>query len=176
MTDGDAGRDVTSIEKIRELIFGPQMEEYQRRFDLLEDQLKATAAEMRSDLKQRLDDVQSSLKDEITALKQQLASERKDRGSSHDTVLKEVAEARKEHSGQLKKLEGRVTKAQQVRADELQARLVALEKDLAAKTEALRAAMDEGMDNLSESKLDRRALADAISQIVGRLVGGDAAD
>lgn len=70
------GGDVTTVEpsadanvdKIREILFGGQMQDYELRFTALEDRLAAAAAELREETRTRLDALEAYAKREIGAL------------------------------------------------------------------------------------------------------------
>ena len=56
-----------SVDKIREIIFGNQMQDYDKRFARLEDGLEKKLTELRDATHKRLDSIESFIKKEIEA-------------------------------------------------------------------------------------------------------------
>jgi len=68
-----------SLEKIREILFGGQMQEFQRRCDRLEERLVNIAADLRADLKKSLDSLESSFRGELESWNSRFTAERNER-------------------------------------------------------------------------------------------------
>ena len=65
-----------NVDKIRDILFGNQMKDYDAKFARLEASLKADAGELGDDLKQRLASLESFVKGELGAVTEQLESEK----------------------------------------------------------------------------------------------------
>ena len=58
----------TSIRKIRDILFGAQARDYERKFATLEEQLLKESADLRNDLKRRFDSLELYIKKEVEAI------------------------------------------------------------------------------------------------------------
>ena len=61
-----------NVDQIRDILFGGQMRDYERRFDELDERLKRDAERMRSDLLKRVENLEVLLKDQHDKLGAQL--------------------------------------------------------------------------------------------------------
>lgn len=53
-----------NVDQIRDILFGGQMRDYERRFEELEERLKRDAERMRADMSKRFDGIEAMLKDQ----------------------------------------------------------------------------------------------------------------
>lgn len=78
-----------NLDKIRDILFGTQMREYERRFNRMEERLIKEFAESRDDTKKRLDSLETYVRQEVESLneavkKQQLAQDQAIREVTQD--------------------------------------------------------------------------------------------
>jgi hypothetical protein len=71
-----------SLEKVRDILFGSQSREYEKRFARLEERLLKEAADLRADLKKRFDTLEIYIKKEVESLMTQMKAEREERTQS----------------------------------------------------------------------------------------------
>lgn len=74
-----------NLDKVRDLLFGGQMRDYNRKFARLEERLTKETADLRDDVKQRLAGLEAYLKAEVESLSERLRSEQEslyDRGTA----------------------------------------------------------------------------------------------
>ncbi|MEO0973754.1 MAG: hypothetical protein AAFX85_11720, partial [Pseudomonadota bacterium] len=81
------------IDKIREIIFGGQMRDYEQRFALLERQLTERTQRLGNDLTRRLDTIEKDLRSDISKLGEQLVAEARERGAERDSAARALREA-----------------------------------------------------------------------------------
>ena len=110
-TDETAG--VGNIEKVRDILFGSQMRDYEKRFARMEERLAKETANLREETRKRFDAIEGYAKREVESLSDRLSTEQNERteslkreAGSLDERLKvehtERAEALKELSRELK--------------------------------------------------------------------------
>lgn len=68
-----------SVDDIRDILFGNQMNEYEKKFTSLEDLMAQKLADIREETRKRLDSLENFVKSEIEALDERLKTERKER-------------------------------------------------------------------------------------------------
>src|SRR5437660_1779591 len=71
-----------NVEKIRDILFGVQMREYENRFARLEENLLKEAADLRENTRKRFDAMESYVRNEFESLQGRLRSEREERANS----------------------------------------------------------------------------------------------
>src|SRR5215468_6407077 len=75
---------IGNIDKIRDILFGSQMRDYDRRFTRLEEKLLKEAADAREDSRRRFDALENFIKQEIGALGDRLRAESQERSQSSE--------------------------------------------------------------------------------------------
>jgi hypothetical protein len=61
-------REGANVDKIRDILFGSQMRDYDKRFGRLEERLAKAADALRDDLKKRFDSLESFVQQEVESL------------------------------------------------------------------------------------------------------------
>ena len=122
-----------NVDQIRDILFGGQMRDYERRFLELSQRLESESQRLHNDLDQRLGQLEKRVDDHFDKLGKQLRQEIADRSAGIDD------------------LETRMQQGQRTLRAELQGGLQALEGDLAAKDERQR----EGLAELRQLLLTR---------------------
>lgn len=122
-----------NVDQIRDILFGGQMRDYERRFLELSQRLESESQRLHNDLDQRLGQLEKRVDDHFDKLGKQLRQEIADRSAGIDD------------------LETRMQQGQRTLRGELQGGLQALEGDLAAKDERQR----EGLAELRQMLLTR---------------------
>ena len=92
------GGEVVGVDKIRDLLFGNQMQDYDRRFSMLEERFLQRFREVESETARNLGSFESSAKKQMESLEGQLREE-KDQRTDAD---KESERTQREHMTQLK--------------------------------------------------------------------------
>ncbi len=123
-----------NVDQIRDILFGGQMRDYERRFVELDQRLATDMARLQEAQNEQLKRLERRLDEQFEKLAQQLRKEVQDRTSAVDD------------------LESRVQQAARTARAEINAGIDALQHELAATDERLRAALTE-----LESALARRA-------------------
>ncbi|MBK6304308.1 MAG: hypothetical protein IPF47_00805 [Gemmatimonadetes bacterium] len=71
--------DTGNVDKIRDILFGAQMRDYDRRFTTLEERLLRESGELRDDMHRRLTATEQFLRGELESLSASLSAEQRDR-------------------------------------------------------------------------------------------------
>src|SRR5271169_4219003 len=75
-------REGANVDKIRDILFGSNMREYEKRFARLEEKLTKSSEALREDLKKRFDSLESYVREEMESLGQRLKTEKSERGEA----------------------------------------------------------------------------------------------
>lgn len=164
-----------NVDKIRELIFGSQMRDYDTKFTRLEDRLLKEGSDLREDIKRRFATLEAFIKSELGALDEADKGERKERIAAVKELTDEGKAGLKGSEKKSALIEEQNAKAQrelrQLIFDESKRLAEEIEQKYAAATSDLgREAKD-----IRGSLTDRHSLADLFAELSLRLKDGPAA-
>ncbi|MEO0422366.1 MAG: hypothetical protein AAF184_08540 [Pseudomonadota bacterium] len=157
------------IDKIREIIFGVQMRDYEERFKLLERQLTDRTEQLGKQLAQRLESLEQQMRADVGRLGDQLASEARQRGEERDVAaaalrdadaaikarLESVAKSGNEEIGEVREV--------------IQRNSADFHDALMNLSERLDKALAQTADTLEDVKVSRDDLAGLLSDVARRL-------
>ena len=98
-----------SIDKVRDILFGGQMREVDRRFARIEERLTKELADLRDDLRKRLDTLDAHVRRENDALADLLKAERTDRTDAHSALSSELKEQARTHERRASAIDDQLT-------------------------------------------------------------------
>src|SRR5271156_4905894 len=87
---GEAG--AGNIDKIRDILFGSNMRDYELRFAHLEEALKKESADLRDSTRRHLESLESFVHKELAALEARLNAERDERSAGAASILRKIGE------------------------------------------------------------------------------------
>jgi len=164
-------REGANVDKIRDILFGSQMRDYEKRFARLEERLAKASDALRDDLKKRFDSLESFVQQEMEALGQRLKTEKTERADTLKELTRETRDSSKNLEKKLSQLEEQLSSAQ----GDLRTRILDQSKALGneirkAQTE-MEAALEREAEALRHEKTDRETLGDMFSELGLRLKG-----
>lgn len=158
-----------NVNKIRDILFGSQMRDYDRKFVQLEERLLKEAADLREDVKRRFASIEAFIKGEVEALDGAVKSEKNER-------MEEVKELGAETKENVKRLEKRLaqldedgSKAQRNLRQLVLDESKRLSEEIAAKHSDVSANLAREMQQLRNILTDRHALSDLFAELSLRL-------
>lgn len=80
----------TNLDKIRDILFGAQVRDHERRFTKLEAQLLAEAAQLRNDLKERFASLEQYILNEVDNVTGRLTAEEQSRSNAVGRLTMEL--------------------------------------------------------------------------------------
>ncbi len=158
-----------NLDKIRDILFGAQVRDHERRFTKLEAQLLAEAAQLRNDLKERFAALDAYIRHEVESVTGRLKAEeqqRTDAVGQLTTELHTLAGALKQTASQLREQSDQAHRELQ---DQLHQQATSLAGDFTQRHTALSATLDEAVRQLSHQKTDRASLASLFQELSQRL-------
>ncbi len=167
--DGSAA----SIDKVRDILFGGQVREFDRRFSRLEERLLKETNDLKEHLKGRLDALEKFTKKETESLADQIKAEHDDRADSHSTLARELKDTAKSLEKRTSSLDDQQTKSQR----ELRQQILDLGQrfndDLRKRIDDVMARLASEAHQLRTDKADRATLAALLTEMALRLTGED---
>ena len=158
-----------NVDKIRDILFGTQMRDYDTRFSRLEETVAKETAEIRDSSRRRLDQLEQYIKREFEALELRIKAEREERaeaGSQSSRELKELGEAL---TRRLRELDDRGVGVER----DLRKHLLQQSKDLSdqmqQRHDEVSTLLERRFQELRHGKTDRAALATLFTEVALRL-------
>ena len=158
-----------NIDKVRDILFGTQMREYERRFARLEARLMQETAELRDDVRKRLAALEQFATGETASLADRLKAERDERGDAEKELARGTADAVKafeKKTGQIDDTISRVQRELRQQMLELQQRMT---DDLRQKIDEVLTRLGHEASDLRTEKTDRATLAALLTEMAMRL-------
>ncbi len=158
-----------NIDKIRDILFGAQMRDYERRFFRLEERLVKEAADAREDTRRRFDALESFIKQEISALGDRLRSENQQRSQADEDLTRELRDAARALGNKINALDENTSQAQRELRQQLLDQARNLADEIRLKHDDLSAALAREARDLRHDKTDRAALSNLFTELAMRL-------
>jgi uncharacterized protein YoxC len=154
---GDGGG-VGNLDKVRDILFGNQMREVERRFARLEERLLKETQEMKDDVKRRLEALETFARKETESLADQLRGERGERLESTRTLERRDTT-----------LDEQLTKGHRELRQQILEQHQRLSDDIRQKVEEVLASLARETGELRADKADRATIATLLTEMAMRL-------
>src|SRR5580704_2236149 len=168
VTNGEL-REGANVDKIRDILFGSNMREYEKRFARLEERLNKSSEALREDLKKRFDSLESYVREELESLGQRLKTEKSERGESLKELTRESRDNSKALEKMLSQLEEQLASAQADLRSKILEQSKALGNQIQKSKDELETALEHEAETLRADKTDRAMLADLFTVLSMRL-------
>jgi hypothetical protein len=165
MTDQGPG----NVDKIRDILFGNQMRDYEARFSRLEESLHKESQDLKETTRRRFDNLEDYLKKELESIETRLRSESEERSEAVRQLSRELRELSDALYRKLRETQEQNSAAERsIRRDLLQ-KSQEIGDEIRAKTEQLSTVMERRAGELRNDKADRAALAALFTEVAMRL-------
>ena len=158
-----------NVDKIRDILFGTQMRDYDKKFSRFEERLLKETAELREEIKRRFASLETYIKNEVDALTVRQKAEKTERLEAIKELSRELQESNKAWEKKAGQLEDAAARAQR----DLRQQILEESKRLAAEINEKHADVSRRLDKesaeLRGSLTDRLALADLFTEVGLRL-------
>jgi hypothetical protein len=166
---GSTLTEASNIDKIREILFGVQMRDYEKRFSRLEERLLKESSDLRDDTRKRFEALESFVKSEFEALSERLVAEQRNRDESVQNLSRELQDTGRRLEGKLGQLDEQTSRAQRELRQQILDQSKNLSDEIRQKADELSALLDRQVSELGNAKTDRAALAGLFSEVALRL-------
>jgi len=159
------GTEVVGVDKIRDLLFGSQMQDYDRRFSMLEERFSQRFREVESETARNLSSLELSAKQQLESLAAQLREE-KDLRTDTD---KEIERTQRDHydtvEKRLRSTSEQLSRLERDQADRLAQEVQSLRDEIKRRSEDIQRTIEKMFSELSNVKTDRNLLAGLFLEI-----------
>lgn len=163
-----------NLDKIRDILFGAQAREHDRRFAQLEQHLLREATDLRNDLKRRFESLELYIKKEVESLTSRLSKEQDVRGESVTRLTQDLMQLAVTLEEKAHRLEQQANQAQSHVLQQLTERTNELADDVRTRHAETTSAFEGAVRDLRAEKADRAALAAILLEAAQRLSNGEA--
>jgi DNA repair exonuclease SbcCD ATPase subunit len=158
-----------SLDKVRDILFGNQMRDVERRFARLEERLAKETADLKEDLRKRLDTLEAYMRRESESLEGQIKAERADRVDAHASLANELKDNARAFERRSTSIDEQHSKGQRDLRQQMLEQHQRLSDDLRQKVEEILATLSRTAQELRTDKTDRATLAALLTEVAMRL-------
>lgn len=164
--DGASG---ASLEKVRDLLFGGQMRDYDRKFARLEERLAKETTDLRDEVKKRLSSLEQFIRAEVESLSDRLQTEQQERSRAAQDLAGNLKEASQAFERRTSQLDDLIAKSQRELRQQLHDQRQQLGDDIRQRADDVLAKLAREAHELRSDKADRSALAALLTEMAMRL-------
>ena len=169
--DGGESAGTGNLEKVRDILFGNQMREVDRRFARLEERIIKETRDLREDVKRRLDALEAHTNRETETLAGQIRQERTERLEGDVRFARELTDTVAAFERRSASIEEQQAKGQREIRQQMLEQQQRLSDELRDKMEEVLAVLARETHELRTDKTDRQALASLLKEMAMRLTG-----
>lgn len=171
-----AGADAGNIDKIRDILFGNQVRDFDRRFSQFEQHLLEITSDLRSDVYKRLDALEAYFKAELSAEKDRLRTEAAQRLEAEKHLSESIKGVSALFERQVQVVEEKTSEHLSELRQQLLVQSKQLTDDLQARYERTTETIGSSARRLEEAKLDRSTLSEYLMDLAMRISGSPASE
>lgn len=158
-----------SIDKIRDLIFGTQMQDYEKRFSRLEERLFKEMSESRNESKKSLDSLEKYISKEIEMLKDRIAQEQTSRMEAFKELSRQLRETTRSFEKKIDSLSDQLTNNSNDLHQEISELSQSLRNEIRLRYEEAVYLIEQSVEELRNDKMNRASLANFLSEMAMRI-------
>lgn len=162
---------VESLDKVRDILFGQQVRDQEKRFTRLEERLAREITDARDDLAKRMGALEAFAKSEVDSLIDRLKTEKDERVRTDRETAKELEESSKSLEKKFSDLDGRTTDAQREIRKLILDQSKLLRDEMLKSNQELSTTLQKAIAELRHDKADRFALGDLLTEMALKLKG-----
>jgi phage gp36-like protein len=161
--------EINSLDKVRDILFGNQIREVEKKFTRLEERLVKELTNVRDENRKRLDSLEIYIKKEVESLTERLKNEQLER----DSGVKALAEEHKNITISLEKkftqFEEQNINSQRELREQILNQSHSLQDDIRQKYEEILTLLEREAQELRRDKTDRSSLSSLFTELAIRL-------
>jgi hypothetical protein len=167
--DSGVSGDAVGVDKIRDLLFGNQMQDYDRRFSKLEERFLQRFKDVESEAKRNLEMYESNSKKQVESLAVQLRNEKEARAEADKEIDRNLREQNQALEKQVRALSDQLSELDRDVADRINRSDHMLREEIKQKIENVQLLIEKMFSDLSNVKTDRNLLAGLFVEVAKAL-------
>ncbi|ALG69120.1 hypothetical protein [Beggiatoa leptomitoformis] len=169
LVEANLNTGIGSVEKIRDILFGNQIRDYDKRFKRLEERLIQESQQMRDDMSNRMHALEELLNSEVDALSEKNKAERQERILNVQDLQHELNALKNEVNNRSAQLEEQFSKELKLLRQQLHSKTQEIVAQLRLQNDNLTGLVSQEISQLQEEKVSRSDLAAFFSEFALRL-------
>jgi DNA repair exonuclease SbcCD ATPase subunit len=161
------------MDKIRDILFGNQARDYDKRFSRMESQLNREAAELRQELLKRVDTLESYIKQEIKDINARIKNENNERAEGDAQLQKDLKEMFETLSKKLHQEEENLAERSADLREQILEQSKQLSDEISTKHEQATQSLKQAAMELDDAKMNRADLSGFLLDIAMRISGDE---
>jgi exonuclease VII large subunit len=166
--------DTGSVDKIRDILFGNQMRDFQRRFSQMEERVAKATQDLRNETYKRLETLEHFIKKEQDTLKDRLKSEADQREIDDKKLQDDLKDAAASLKKDITKAEEKLLELTSELRQQLLDQSKTLTEDIQHRHEQTSKMVHNTANGLDEAKLDRSTFSEYLIEMAMRISNHDA--
>lgn len=158
-----------SVDKIRDIIFGSQIKNYEARFARLERDLVRETVELKDLMRKRFESIEAFFKAESEAMAARLRAEKEERATHVANVHRETKEAHDGLASHVSNVEAAMNEAHSSLRQDLMTESRKLLEEIDQRYDSVRSLMEARVLELRTQKVDRAHMSDLFRVLAAHL-------
>lgn len=158
-----------NVEKIRDILFGTQMREYEKRFNRLEDRMQKEVNSLKDELLKSFESLEKYMKKEFELLNERLEKEQDDRSSSVNKLTESLKDSSSSFEKKLIQTEDKLNKRSRELHEQILSQSKSLSDEIRQKHETISELLDKEAQELRTDKVERADLSELMMEMAMRL-------
>jgi hypothetical protein len=167
--NGSSEQGAANVDKIRDILFGSQIKNYEARFARLEDTLARETTELKDTMRRRFESVEGFFRKEAEALAGRLKAEKEERNEGLKSIARDLKSASDLLTKKVLELDNKTAEEQSGLRQELMQESRKLLEEIRHKSDNLTALVERRADELRDRKIDRATLASLLTEVAVQL-------
>ena len=172
---GNEMAEVGNMDKIRDILFGNQAKDYEKRFARMEDQFTQEATELKGELLKRIDALEIYIKQEMKDFNDRIKNESIERADSQKNIQRELKESFESLNKKLLQEEENLAKKSTELRDQILEQSKQLTAEIMSKSDQASNNLKQVAKELDDAKVNRSDLSGFFLDLAMRLSGDDSA-
>jgi DNA anti-recombination protein RmuC len=160
---------VGSIDKIRDILFGAQARDYDKRFMRLEERLAKESSDLREEVKRLFNSLENYIKQEFESLTERLKAEQNERAEAVQGISQDMKSSANVFEKRIGQIDDQLSRHQRELRQQILDQSRSLSEEIRHKHEEVSAALERDARELREDKAGRAALAALFTEMAMRL-------
>jgi hypothetical protein len=158
-----------SVDRIRDILFGAQVRQYEQKFNKLEETIRKEVSGLRDDTRKTIETLENYTKKELESLVTQLKGEKTERSESFSDLSKSLDNYNKNLEKKINRLIEKSNTDQRDLQEQILQQSKKLMKEIHQKNDEITAILKKSVEELRNEKTDRVALGNLFNELGLRL-------
>ena len=158
-----------SLEKVRDLLFGVQMRDYDRNFARLEERIAKETGDLRDEVRKRLSAIEAIIQREVESLSDRLKTEQDNRAKATADFARELSETAQSFEKRTTQLDDQMARSLREMRQQLHEQEQRLIEELRLQADEIITRLVRESQELRSDKADRAGLAALFTEMAMRL-------